>query len=460
MGRRTCIARSTRCPTCARRRASRRARCAGVVSMLRRMAEDGKPDCFAVVFDAPGKTFRDDWYPEYKANRPPMPDDLVRQIEPLHELVRAHGWPLLMIDGVEADDVIGTLAIEAAAQGMDCVVSTSDKDLAQLVRPGITLVNTMSNETLDEPGRARQVRRARGPGARFPDAHRRRGRQRSRRAEGRPEDGGQMAAPVRLARRDRRACAGDPRRRRRESARRAGTGCPRPSGCSPSRPTARCRSRPRDLKIARARRCRAEDALQRFEFKSWLRDVAGRGQRRTATRRRPTPVPRSPTWRDAPIRARSPRATRRPADAPAAVPRHYETVLDAAAFARWRDAIAQRGARLLRHRDDEPRSDGGAHRRPVLRRRAGPRLLHPARPPLPGRARSARAGRGARASSRPGSPTRRRESSGRTSSTTSTCSPITASRWPASRTTRCSSPTCSNRTSRTTWTTSRGATST
>src|SRR5512143_2806198 len=124
----------------------------GVISMLRRMVEDGKPDYFAVVFDAPGKTFRSDWYPDYKAHRPPMPDDLVRQIEPLHDLVRAHGWPLIMIDGVEADDVIGTLAMEALAQGMDCVVSTSDKDLAQLVRPGITLVNTMSNEKLDEAG--------------------------------------------------------------------------------------------------------------------------------------------------------------------------------------------------------------------------------------------------------------------------------------------------------------------
>jgi DNA polymerase-1 len=124
----------------------------GVVSMLRRIAEDGKPDYFAVVFDAPGKTFRDAWYPEYKANRPPMPGELAAQIAPLHEVVRAHGWPLLMIDGVEADDVIGTLATQAAAAGIECVISTSDKDLAQLVRPGITLVNTMSNETLDEPG--------------------------------------------------------------------------------------------------------------------------------------------------------------------------------------------------------------------------------------------------------------------------------------------------------------------
>src|SRR5881392_4190642 len=122
----------------------------GVVSMLRRLVEDGKPDYFAVIFDAPGKTFRDDWYSEYKANRQAMPDDLSRQIETLHELVRAHGWPLLMVEGVEADDVIGTLALAAVAAGIDCVISTSDKDLAQLVRPGIKLVNTMSNETLDE----------------------------------------------------------------------------------------------------------------------------------------------------------------------------------------------------------------------------------------------------------------------------------------------------------------------
>ncbi len=124
----------------------------GVLSMLRRMALDGKPDYFAVVFDAPGKTFRDDWYPQYKANRPPMPDDLVAQIKPLHEMVRANGWPLLMIEGVEADDVIGTLAAQASAAGIDTVISTSDKDLAQLVKPGIICVNTMSNETLDEAG--------------------------------------------------------------------------------------------------------------------------------------------------------------------------------------------------------------------------------------------------------------------------------------------------------------------
>ncbi len=124
----------------------------GVLAMLRRMVEDGKPDYFAVVFDAPGKTFRDDWYPAYKANRPPMPEDLVKQIAPLHELVRANGWPLLMVEGVEADDVIGTLATQAAAAGIDTVISSSDKDLTQLVRPRIMMVNTMSNERFDEAG--------------------------------------------------------------------------------------------------------------------------------------------------------------------------------------------------------------------------------------------------------------------------------------------------------------------
>ncbi len=124
----------------------------GVLSMLRRLLGDYKADYRAVIFDAKGKTFRDDWYPQYKAHRPPMPDDLIAQIEPLHACIRAAGWPLLMIDGVEADDVIGTLVSEAAGHGFDSIVSTGDKDLAQLVNPRVRLVNTMNNETLDEAG--------------------------------------------------------------------------------------------------------------------------------------------------------------------------------------------------------------------------------------------------------------------------------------------------------------------
>ena len=127
----------------------------GVLNMLRRLDSDYKARDVAYkacVFDAKGKTFRDHWYPEYKANRPSMPDDLRLQIEPIHAGVAACGWPILMVDGVEADDVIGTLARQAAAQGIDVVISTGDKDLAQLVDEHITLVNTMSNEALDAAG--------------------------------------------------------------------------------------------------------------------------------------------------------------------------------------------------------------------------------------------------------------------------------------------------------------------
>ena len=121
----------------------------GMINMLRRLRQDYSAAYMACVFDAKGKTFRDDLYPDYKAQRAPMPEDLVRQIEPIHEVVRALGWPILMVEGIEADDVIGTLAVQAAAQGLSAVVSTGDKDLAQLVNEHITLVNTMSNETLD-----------------------------------------------------------------------------------------------------------------------------------------------------------------------------------------------------------------------------------------------------------------------------------------------------------------------
>ena len=124
----------------------------GVLSMLRRLGADYKAQARACVFDAKGKTFRDEAYPEYKAHRPPMPDDLALQIEPLKEAVEALGWPTLSIEGVEADDVIATLAEKAKAQGWRCIISTGDKDLAQLVDPSVTLVNTMSNETLDVAG--------------------------------------------------------------------------------------------------------------------------------------------------------------------------------------------------------------------------------------------------------------------------------------------------------------------
>ena len=124
----------------------------GVLNMLRRLQKDYAADYIACIFDPKGKTFRDEMYPEYKAHRPPMPEDLGCQIEPLFEAIRAEGWPLVIIDGVEADDVIGTLVKEAERHDVRSIVSTGDKDMAQLVNPHVTLINTMSSETLDVPG--------------------------------------------------------------------------------------------------------------------------------------------------------------------------------------------------------------------------------------------------------------------------------------------------------------------
>ncbi|MBC7489168.1 MAG: DNA polymerase I [Glaciimonas sp.] len=124
----------------------------GILNMLRRIRFDYPAAYIACVFDAKGKTFRDEMYADYKATRASMPEDLVKQITPIHAAVRAMGWPILMVDGVEADDVIGTLTVQAVMHGMTAVVSTGDKDLAQLVNQHVTLINTMNNEKLDPPG--------------------------------------------------------------------------------------------------------------------------------------------------------------------------------------------------------------------------------------------------------------------------------------------------------------------
>ena len=124
----------------------------GVVNMLRSLLKRYKPSHMAVVFDAKGKTFRSDIYDEYKAHRPPMPDDLRTQIEPLHAIVKAMGLPLLCVDGVEADDVIGTLAKQAGDKGRFTLISTGDKDMAQLVNDHVMLINTMTDTLLDESG--------------------------------------------------------------------------------------------------------------------------------------------------------------------------------------------------------------------------------------------------------------------------------------------------------------------
>ncbi|MCP4765144.1 MAG: DNA polymerase I [Gammaproteobacteria bacterium] len=123
-----------------------------VLNMLNKLIKDEQPDKIGVVFDAKGKTFRNDIYPEYKANRPPMPDDLREQIEPLHEIIRARGLPLICIEGVEADDIIGTMSREGVEQGYKVLISTGDKDMAQLVNANVSLINTMNNHHMDEAG--------------------------------------------------------------------------------------------------------------------------------------------------------------------------------------------------------------------------------------------------------------------------------------------------------------------
>ena len=124
----------------------------GVLNMLKSLITQVQPSHIAVVFDAKGKTFRDEMFEQYKSHRPPMPDDLRRQIQPLHNIIQALGIPLLVIEGVEADDVIGTLAVQASRQGKKVLISTGDKDMAQLVDDNIMLINTMNNTLLDRAG--------------------------------------------------------------------------------------------------------------------------------------------------------------------------------------------------------------------------------------------------------------------------------------------------------------------
>ncbi len=318
----------------------------GVLSMLRRMVEDGKPDYFAVVFDAPGRTFRDDWYPEYKANRAAMPDDLAAQIPALHECVRAQGWPLLMIDGVEADDVIGTLAAAARAAGVDTLVSTGDKDLAQLVAPGVKLVNTMSNETLDDAGvlakfgvRPDQVLDLLTLTGDAVDN-----------VPGVPKVGPKTAAkwlaqygtldnlvahaadiPGVVGENLRGALAWLPEGKKlltvKHRLRVAAFGCARPRRLTPRGPPTPA----------------VRPLYERFEFKSWLRDVE-----RGYARRMPVPTmiasdpaaPRTPPAGRFDTAAWCARRERpRPAPPPPAS-RHYETVSDEAALERWLTAIA------------------------------------------------------------------------------------------------------------------------
>jgi len=297
----------------------------GVISMLRRLVEDGKPDQFAVVFDAPGKTFRDDWYPQYKATRTAMPDDLAQQIEPLHELIRAYGWPLLMIAGVEADDVIGTLVRRAEAEGFDAVVSTGDKDLAQLITPRVTLVNTMSNEKLDMQSvvakfgvRADQILDLltltgdavdNVPGV----------------AKVGPKTAAKWLAEYGTLD-EVIAHAGDIGGVVGENLRAALDWLPQGRKLLTVRTDCTLPVAPTGLTLQPVDAGKLKSLLERFEFKTWLKDLEG-GRNDTAAQ------PRAEQTAPAPSAA--------PAVARAPVPKHYETILDMAALERLIGAIAQ-----------------------------------------------------------------------------------------------------------------------
>ena len=312
-----------------------------------------------------------------------MPEDLVRQIEPLHELVRAHGWPLLMVEGVEADDVIGTLATQAAAAGIDCVISTSDKDLAQLVRPGITLVNTMSNETLDEAGvvakfgvRADQVLDLLALTGDAVDNVPGVAKVGPKTAAKWLAQYGTLDAVIAHAG-EIPGVVGDNLRATLDWLPQGKRLLTVKTDCAlPLSPTD-LRFGPADARpvAAALRALRVQELAARRQGPRFGGDGAAAIADRAARQNRGI----------SPMRVC---ATRNAAgDPPPAVPRHYETVLDDAALRALAERDRARGARLLRHRDDRARPDARADRRAVLRDRAGPRLLHPARASLSGRRR-------------------------------------------------------------------------
>ena len=226
---------STPCPPLTNSRGEPTGAVLGVLNMLLKFLKDYQPRRIAVVFDAPGKTFRDELFTEYKAHRPPMPDDLRAQIEPLLSIIRAQGLPLLRVPGVEADDVIGTLACRAARAGQSVLISTGDKDMAQLVNDSITLINTMNNSRARPRRRQGQVRCLPRADHRLPRPDRRQLGQHSRHRQGGSEDRREAAAAVRQPRWP------DRPRRAKSPARSARTCAPdwRRSSCRGDSPTIR-----------------------------------------------------------------------------------------------------------------------------------------------------------------------------------------------------------------------------
>jgi len=301
----------------------------GVINMLKRLRKDYPTAYAACVFDAKGKTFRDDWYPEYKANRPSMPDDLVCQIAPLHAAVRALGWPLLMIDGVEADDVIGTLTRQAEAAGMQAVVSTGDKDLAQLVTSQVRLINTMTNEVLDEAG---VLAKFGVPPARIVDYLTLVGdavdnvpgvnKVGPKTAVKWLAEFGDLDAII--------ARAGEVKGAVGENLRQALDWLPMGRKLITVKTDVALGVHPNDLGWGEEDRETLAELFAQYNFRTWLREVQGTASNADAAQ---------PNPQQALVAAVPDSASRHPGQA-SPVERHYETLLDAAALDRWLDKLA------------------------------------------------------------------------------------------------------------------------
>ncbi len=256
--------------------------------MLRSTLKE-RPAYVAFVVDAPGKTFRDDLYDQYKANRPPMPDELRSQVEPMCRIVEALGISILRVPGVEADDVIGTLALQGLAQDLKVTISTGDKDFAQLVRPGIELVNTMTGSRMDSDAAVMENSACARPDHRPAGADGRRGRQRAGRREVRAEDRCQVAGRVPAPGWGDGGRADHEGQDRRKPARRAGASAAEPrAGDHPHRPGAG--RQPDHAGPARAGRAGADRAVCALRLHPGT-EGTGRAGAGTGGRQRGDPEP-------------------------------------------------------------------------------------------------------------------------------------------------------------------------
>jgi DNA polymerase-1 len=389
----------------------------GVINMLLKLLKEHEPRYVAVLFDAAGKTFRDEIYEQYKAQRTPMPDDLRRQIAPLHAIVRALGLPLLQIEGVEADDVIGTLAKGAADRGLETIISTIDKDMAQVVGDRVRIVNTMFDTTLDRDG----VRRKFGVEPEQIVDYLALVGDTSDNIPGVPGIGAKSAAAL-LARFGSLDGIYENLERLHEApvrgaARLAESLATHRGDAMLSRALATIRCdipldfTPEQLAPSPPDYARLRELYRTLEFGTLLRAL---------------PVEEAPP-------------PPKPASAPTA---HYETILDEAALDRWIARLAApRASRSIPRRRASTTCTRRSSACPSPSRRAR-RPTCPSPTAIPRRRISSRASSCSSALRR-SSRARCTRNSATTSSTTRTCSPITASRCAARATTRCSSPTCS-----------------